>query len=72
MAVDGKCFVSLLGASSLKSATDHDIAQEELDQELPVVYDGQVPMGELLSRVVQAIFAELSELAETYVFALRL
>ena len=39
--------------------------QDELERELPVVYDGQVPLGDLLSRVVQGIYAELSELAET-------
>ncbi|KAI6045803.1 mediator complex subunit MED14-domain-containing protein [Pisolithus marmoratus] len=33
--------------------------------ELPVVCDGQVPLGELLSRVAQATYAELVELAET-------
>ncbi|KAG9318993.1 mediator complex, subunit Med14 [Chiua virens] len=33
--------------------------------ELPVVLNGQVPLGELLSRVMQAIYAGLSELAET-------
>ncbi|KAJ6558514.1 mediator complex subunit MED14-domain-containing protein [Mycena vulgaris] len=38
---------------------------QELEQELPVVYDGQVALGDLLSRVVQSIYAELSELAET-------
>ncbi|KAH7925939.1 MED14-domain-containing protein [Leucogyrophana mollusca] len=38
---------------------------EELEKELPVVHDGQVPLGELLSRVMQAIYAELCELAET-------
>ncbi|EPT02595.1 hypothetical protein FOMPIDRAFT_1035808 [Fomitopsis schrenkii] len=38
---------------------------EELERELPVVYDGQVPLAELVSRTVQAIYAELSELAET-------
>jgi len=38
---------------------------EELDNELPVVLDGQVPLGDLLSRVAQAIYAELSELVET-------
>ncbi|TFY60186.1 hypothetical protein EVJ58_g5313 [Rhodofomes roseus] len=43
----------------------HEPSIEELEQELPVVYDGQVPLGELVSRVVQAIYAELSELAET-------
>ncbi|KAG1744781.1 mediator complex subunit MED14-domain-containing protein [Suillus lakei] len=38
---------------------------EELESELPVVLDDQVPLGDLLSRVAQAIYAELSELAET-------
>jgi mediator of RNA polymerase II transcription subunit 14 len=38
---------------------------KELEQELPMVYDGQIRLGELLSRVVQQIYAELSELAET-------
>ncbi|KAJ7287402.1 mediator complex subunit MED14-domain-containing protein [Mycena rebaudengoi] len=38
---------------------------EELEQDLPMVYDGQVALGDLLSRVVQGIYAELSELAET-------
>jgi mediator of RNA polymerase II transcription subunit 14 len=40
-------------------------SMEELERELPMVYDGQVPLGDILSRVVQAIYAELSELAET-------
>ncbi|KAJ7497072.1 mediator complex subunit MED14-domain-containing protein [Mycena latifolia] len=43
---------------------DHPTLQD-LEQELPVVYDGQVALGDLLSRVVQSIYAELSELAET-------
>ncbi|KAJ7668443.1 mediator complex subunit MED14-domain-containing protein [Mycena polygramma] len=38
---------------------------EELEQDLPIVYDGQVMLGDILSRVVQSIYAELSELAET-------
>ncbi|KAF9484518.1 MED14-domain-containing protein [Pholiota conissans] len=38
---------------------------EELERELPVVYDGQIQLGDLLSRIVQSIYAELSELAET-------
>ena len=38
---------------------------EELEHELPIVHDGQVPLGELLSRVVQAIYAELTEMSET-------
>ncbi|KAH8828132.1 MED14-domain-containing protein [Flagelloscypha sp. PMI_526] len=38
---------------------------EVLEKELPVVDDGQVPLGELVARVVQQIYAELSESAET-------
>lgn len=38
---------------------------EELERELPVVYDGQIPLGDLLSRVVQSVYAELLELVET-------
>lgn len=45
----------------------HEPTIEELERELPVVHDGQVPLGDLLSRVVQSIYAELSELAETWV-----
>ncbi|KIK79206.1 hypothetical protein PAXRUDRAFT_161917 [Paxillus rubicundulus Ve08.2h10] len=41
------------------------IALEQLEMELPTVLDGQVSLGELLSKVVQAIYAELSELSET-------
>lgn len=44
---------------------EEEPTMEQLEMELPVVLDGQVPLGELLSRVVQAIYAELSELAET-------
>ena len=38
---------------------------EQLEGELPVVHDGQVPLGELVSRIAQAVYAELTELAET-------
>lgn len=48
-------------STSVLSENDIEILQEEL----PVVYDGQVPLSELLSRVMQSIYAELSELAET-------
>ncbi|KAG8219149.1 mediator complex subunit MED14-domain-containing protein [Butyriboletus roseoflavus] len=45
---------------------EHEPAVEQLNMELPVVHDGQVGHSEtLLSRVMQAIYAELSELAET-------
>ena len=40
---------------------------EQLEHELPVVHDGQIPLGELVSRTAQAVYAELTELAETYV-----
>jgi mediator of RNA polymerase II transcription subunit 14 len=43
----------------------HEHSLEELERELPVVFDGQVLLGDLLSRVVQSIYTELSELAET-------
>lgn len=42
-------------------------AIDMLETELPVVLDGQVPLGEVITRTVQAVYAELSELAETYV-----
>ncbi|KAK0454745.1 mediator complex subunit MED14-domain-containing protein [Armillaria borealis] len=38
---------------------------DEHERELPFVDDGQIPLGELLSRVMQSVYAELSELAET-------
>lgn len=47
--------------------TEENVPLEELARELPNVGDGQVPLGELISRVVQAIYAELTEMAETYV-----
>ncbi|KAH8108107.1 mediator complex subunit MED14-domain-containing protein [Cristinia sonorae] len=43
----------------------HEPSLDELERQLPVVYDGQVPLGELVSRIAQAIYAELTELAET-------
>jgi mediator of RNA polymerase II transcription subunit 14 len=44
---------------------DPEPTPDDLERELPVVYDGQIPLGDLLSRVVQGVYAELSELAET-------
>ncbi|KAH9963764.1 mediator complex subunit MED14-domain-containing protein [Russula dissimulans] len=38
---------------------------ELLEAELPVVDDGQVPLSELVSRVAQACYAEMTEMAET-------
>lgn len=56
------------GGGSLNGV--YEPTQEELERELPRVFDGQVPLGDLLSRVVQSIYAELSELAETFVWLL--
>ena len=53
---------------NMLAANGHPVQEptvEQLEMELPVVLDGQVPLGELLSRVMQAIYAELVELAET-------
>jgi mediator of RNA polymerase II transcription subunit 14 len=38
---------------------------EQLEAELPVVFDGQISLGDLLSRVMQAIYTELTEMSET-------
>jgi mediator of RNA polymerase II transcription subunit 14 len=43
----------------------HDPTIEHLEQELPTVHDGQIPLGDLVSRVVQSIYAELVEHADT-------
>jgi mediator of RNA polymerase II transcription subunit 14 len=43
----------------------HDPTIEQLELELPVVYDGQITLGDLVSRVVQSIYAELVEYADT-------
>ena len=53
-----------LPGGSLPNGT-HEISLEELEKELPVVTENMLPLGELVSRVVQAIYAELTELAET-------
>ncbi|RXW15427.1 hypothetical protein EST38_g10430 [Candolleomyces aberdarensis] len=41
------------------------VSIEELERELPHVDDGQIDLSDVLSRVVQAIYAELTEMAET-------
>ncbi len=43
----------------------HEPSLEEMEGELPDVADGQVSLGELVSRMAQSIYAELIELAET-------
>ncbi|KZT40826.1 MED14-domain-containing protein [Sistotremastrum suecicum HHB10207 ss-3] len=46
-------------------ADDNGISLAELEAELPRVEFEQVELSELLSRFVQAVYAELSEMAET-------
>jgi hypothetical protein len=62
---------SLEPTTSHSLTNGHDVLDgpplELLEAELPVVDDDQVPLGEVASRVVQACYAELSEIAETYV-----
>jgi hypothetical protein len=53
------------GLNGIHSGIDHEPPLEELERELPFVNDGQIALGDLLSRVVQATYAELSELSET-------
>ncbi|KAI0829900.1 MED14-domain-containing protein [Trametes gibbosa] len=43
----------------------HEPSLQELERELPVVLDGQIPLGELISRMSQSMYAELTEMAET-------
>ena len=56
---------SLGGAHLAYTNGIHEPTVEELERELPVVDTGQVPLGELVSRMAQTIYAELTELAET-------
>lgn len=44
---------------------DESISLRELERELPVVDNGQISLSELLSRVAQSVYAELTEIAET-------
>ncbi|KAL5506965.1 RGR1 [Sanghuangporus vaninii] len=44
---------------------DGEPSLEELEHELPPVHDGQIPLRELLQRMTQSIYAELTEMAET-------
>jgi hypothetical protein len=55
------------GEQDPPQANGFDITIETLEAELPVVEDGLMPLGELVSRVVQACYAELTDMAETYV-----
>lgn len=57
--------LAVLNGLAVNGHLEQEPTLEQLEMELPVVLDGQVPLGELLSRVMQAIYAELSELAET-------
>lgn len=62
--VNGHGYTSLPGGQPYTNGF-HEPTAEDLERELPVVMDGQVPLQELVSRTVQAIYAQLSELSET-------
>ena len=53
------------GDDVLVKGVDGEPSIEELESQLPVVLDDQIPLGDLISRMVQAIYAELTEMAET-------
>ncbi|KAI9567227.1 mediator complex subunit MED14-domain-containing protein [Boletus coccyginus] len=57
--------LAVLNGLTSNGHLEQEPTMEQLEMELPVVLDGQVSLGDLLSRVMQAIYAELSELAET-------
>ncbi|KAJ3975413.1 MED14-domain-containing protein [Lentinula raphanica] len=44
---------------------DVEPSVEQLERELPEVLDGQISLGDILSRVMQAIYTELTEMSET-------
>ena len=57
-------------SQELPKGLEDEPSLEELERELPVVHDGQVPLRELLQRIMQVIYAELTEMAETCVMSL--
>ena len=62
-------FISMNGNGHVENVAMHngndEPSIEELQSELPQVEEGQIPLRELLQRTVQAIYAELTEMAET-------
>ena len=55
----------LESVNGIHSSTSDEPTIQDLERELPIVHDGQIPVGDLLSRVMQAINSELAEMAET-------
>ncbi len=51
--------------------TGHVPTPDELAAELRITYEGQIPLAEILDRVVQDTYAKLTELAEVCVFLTR-
>jgi len=56
---------ALESTNGIHSPASDEPTIQDLERELPIVNDGQIPVGDLLSRVMQAIYAELAEMAET-------
>ena len=57
--------VEVISYADLKIESGEAVTDEDLEKELPLVMDGQIPLGEVVSRLVQSIYAELVEMAET-------
>lgn len=53
------------GSHEIQNGTPHSPSLDLLERELPHVGDNMIPLGELVGRVTQAVYAELTELAET-------
>ncbi|EJF55792.1 MED14-domain-containing protein [Dichomitus squalens LYAD-421 SS1] len=65
-AVNGRLVNGTSHATLLNGKTEaHELPLEVLESELPLVHDGQIPLGELVSRLAQSMYAELVEMAET-------
>lgn len=57
--------VPVLNGYGVDHAKEEIGSIEDLERELPFVNDEQISLGDITSRLVHAIYAELSELAET-------
>jgi len=52
-------------ANGVENVDLKSLPPELLEAELPFIQDAQIPLSEILSRVVQDIYAELMTLADT-------
>ena len=64
-AIQDGAIQALESANGIHPSASDEPTIQDLERELSTVNDGQIPVGDLLSRVMQAIYAELAEMAET-------